>query len=138
MFYFYQGTSLKQIGAIFILVFLASYAEGQNFSSATVLSGSGSVQISRPAGTGSNRLDVRVGLLIFEGDLVKTGSNGKLVIGLKDGSQAIISRDTTVEIKDANNSPRTIFNVLRGKTRIKIEKLGGKPNPYRITTPTTV
>ncbi|MEO7658388.1 MAG: hypothetical protein ABIV48_02130, partial [Pyrinomonadaceae bacterium] len=39
-------TSLKQIGAIFILVFLASYAEGQNFSSATVLSGSGSVQIS--------------------------------------------------------------------------------------------
>ena len=60
------------------------------------------------------------------------------MLGLADGSQAIISENTTVEIKDAKNSPRTIFNILRGKTRIKIEKLGGKPNPYRVTTPTTV
>jgi hypothetical protein len=28
--------------------------------------------------------------------------------------------------------------VLRGKTRVRIEKVGGRPNPYRVNTPTTV
>ena len=39
---------------------------------------------------------------------------------------------------DLSKSPRTIFNVLRGKTRVKIEKVGGRPNPYRVNTPTAV
>src|ERR1043166_1237011 len=45
---------------------------------------------------------------------------------------------TTVLIKDLSQSPRTLFNVIRGKTRIHIEKLGGQPNPYRVNTPTAV
>jgi hypothetical protein len=28
--------------------------------------------------------------------------------------------------------------VIRGKTRVHIEKLGGQPNPYRVNTPTAV
>src|SRR5207248_5912290 len=72
------------------------------------------------------------------GDVIKTLRGGRLVLGLTDGSQAIISEQTTVEITDLSKSPRTIFNLLRGKTRIKIEKVGGRPNPYRVNTPTAV
>ncbi len=121
-----------------ILTLTASIAGSQNLSSAKILRVSGSVQIFRPSGGTLNRIKFGSGTELFPGDVIKTNFDGRLVIGLKDGSQAIISRETTVEIRDTNISPRTIFHILRGKTRIKIEKLGGSPNPYRITTPTTV
>ncbi|CAN5599569.1 hypothetical protein BH20ACI4_BH20ACI4_11920 [soil metagenome] len=129
---------LKAFAFIFIVALSVIGVKSQNLASAKILSSSGSVQITRQTAVGANRVKLRAGDELFAGDVIKTGAGGRVVIGLKDGSQAIISENTTVEIKDTNNSPRTIFNVLRGKTRIKIEKLGGKPNPYRITTPTTV
>jgi hypothetical protein len=70
--------------------------------------------------------------------VIKTYRGGRLVLGLSDGSQAIISDNTTVQIADLSQSPRTIFNLLRGKTRVKIERVGGRPNPYRVNTPTAV
>ncbi|HEV7377981.1 MAG TPA: FecR domain-containing protein [Pyrinomonadaceae bacterium] len=84
------------------------------------------------------KITYRVNDELLAGDVVKTGVGGRLVLGLLDGSQAIIGEKTIVEIADLSKSPRTIFNVLRGKTRIKIEKVGGRPNPYRVNTPTTV
>ncbi len=126
--------SLKVFAFIFI-AFSAIGIEAQSLASAKVLSSTGAVQIVRQTAKG---VKLRAGDELFSRDVIKTGPGGRVVIGLRDGSQAVISENTTVEIKDTNNSPRTIFNILRGKTRIKIEKLGGKPNPYRITTPTTV
>jgi hypothetical protein len=134
----HTNLALKYTAALCLLILIASSVKAQNLASAKILTSSGSVQITRPTGGVMNRVKLRGGDELFAGDVIKTGMDGRLVIGLKDGSQAIIISGTIVEIKDANNSPRTIFNVLRGKTRIKIEKLGGKPNPYRITTPTTV
>lgn len=107
---------------------------------ARILAAQGSVQITRPVAGENSMQPVKLtdGNDLFNGDVIKTNAGGRLVLGLRDNSQAIIGENTTVEIKDTNSAPRTIFNVLRGRTRIKIEKLGGKPNPYRITTPTTV
>jgi hypothetical protein len=123
-----------------LVISSALSANSQELAGAKILSSEGTVEIKRPA-SGSrilNRVKFRPNDPLFVGDLIKTHAASRLIIGLADGSQAIISENTTVEIKDAKNSPRTIFNVLRGKTRIKIEKMGGKPNPYRVTTPTTV
>ncbi len=72
------------------------------------------------------------------GDWIITGRKGRLALGLSDGSQAVIAPQTTVVIQDLSQSPRALFNVIRGKTRIHIEKLGGQPNPYRVNTPTAV
>lgn len=125
------------LGISFVLI-LVSCAYSQDLSSARIVSKSDPVQISRVAGGRTVRVDVQYGTQLYPGDVIKTGSTGRLVIGLSDGSQATISRNTIVEIGNVSTSPRTIFKILRGKTRIKIEKLGGKPNPYRVTTPTTV
>jgi hypothetical protein len=72
------------------------------------------------------------------GDRIITGFGGRLVLGLTDGSQAIVGERTIVEVRDLGSSPRELFHVLRGKTRVYIEKLGGRPNPYRINTPTAI
>ena len=112
----------------------------QTLISARVLSSEGNVEIRRQP---SNQ--PRVEKIVFKvdeelraGDTIVTGRGGRLVLGLSDGSQAVIAAQTTVVIQDLKQSPRTLFNVIRGKTRIEIEKLGGQPNPYRVNTPTAV
>jgi hypothetical protein len=137
--------SLRRVAAscllIFVLVALASVeARAQALVSARILSSEGPVEIERRAEGQPTLTKIvhRVNDELLAGDLIKTLKGGRLVVGLSDGSQAIIGEKTTVEITDLSQTPRTIFNVLRGKTRIKIEKMGGRPNPYRVNTPTAV
>ncbi|MBS1795530.1 MAG: FecR domain-containing protein [Acidobacteria bacterium] len=115
-------------------------ARSQDFVSAKILSAQGAVRIVRlePSQNVMTDVPVAAGTQLRAGDVIKTETGGLIVLGLSDGSQAVIASKTTVEIKDLSGSPRTIFNVLRGKTRIQIQKMGGRPNPYRVTTPTTV
>ncbi|HYX40739.1 MAG TPA: FecR family protein, partial [Pyrinomonadaceae bacterium] len=123
------------------IAFLAAInAPAQTLTSARILSSTGPVEIQRRAQgqTALMKISYRVNDELLAGDVIKTLKGGRLVLGLTDGSQAIISELTTVEITDLSKSPRTIFNLLRGKTRIKIEKVGGRPNPYRVNTPTAV
>jgi hypothetical protein len=135
----------KRINVIFLLissimVLSAIDAQSQTLASARVLSSDGPVEIQRRAQGQAALMKIayRVDDELVAGDVIKTFKGGRLVLGLMDGSQAIISEKTTVEIVDLSQSPRTIFNLLRGKTRIKIEKVGGRPNPYRVNTPTAV
>lgn len=123
-----------------VLGLAASGAHAQALVSARILSSDGPVEIQRRASAQAalTKIDYHVNEELRAGDVIKTYGGGRLVLGLSDGSQAIIGEKTTVEITDLSQSPRTIFNVLRGRTRIKIEKVGGRPNPYRVNTPTAV
>jgi len=116
------------------------HARSQTLVSAKVLSSEGHVKIHRRSEVKGmlTEISYKVNDELFPGDVIQTFKGGRLVLGLTDGSQAIIGEQTVLELMDTSNSPRTIFNVLRGKTRVKIEKVGGRPNPYRVNTPTTV
>jgi hypothetical protein len=113
---------------------------GQTLASAKILSSEGAVEIHRPSQAKGllTKIAYSVNDELFAGDVIRTLKGGRLVLGLTDGSQAIIAEETILKIMDTSSSPRTIFNVLRGRTRVKIEKAGGRPNPYRVNTPTTV
>jgi hypothetical protein len=117
-----------------------STSRAQEMVSAKVLSIQGQVEIQRqPANQPQfQKIAFKIEDQLKAGDTIITGKNGRLVLGLSDGSQAVIAAKTTVVIKDLSQSPRTLFNVIRGKTRVHIEKLGGQPNPYRVNTPTAV
>ena len=112
----------------------------QEMVSAKVLSIQGQVEIQRQQNNQPQlqKIAFKIEDQLQAGDTIVTGKNGRLVLGLSDGSQAVIAAKTTVVIKDLSQSPRTLFNVIRGKTRVHIEKLGGQPNPYRVNTPTAV
>ncbi len=122
------------------LILCGGSAEAQELISARALAIEGHVEIQRkPEGQARNqKIAFKIDDELKAGDTIITGKNGKLVLGLSDGSQAVIAPKTTVVIKDLSESPRTLFNVIRGKTRIHIEMLGGQPNPYRVNTPTAV
>src|SRR5262245_36980914 len=116
------------------------HARDQELVSARALAIEGQVEIRRqPSGQARGQsVAFKVEDELRAGDTIITGKNGKLVLGLSDGSQAVIAPKTTVVIKELSGAPRALFNVIRGKTRIHIEKLGGQPNPYRVNTPTAV
>ena len=121
------------------LVF-TTVAHAQTLVSARVLSSEGPVEIRR-ATNGQAQIQpiaFKTNDALNAGDTIVTGKKGRLVLGLSDGSQAVIAPQTTVVIQNLQQSPRTLFNVLRGKTRVQIEKFGGQPNPYRVNTPTAV
>lgn len=115
-------------------------ANAQHLVAARILSVDGSVEIRRapPSAAKLQKINFKPSNLLKAGDRIVTGWRGRLVLGLTDGSQAIIGEQTVVEVRDLGSSPRELFHVLRGKTRVYIEKLGGRPNPYRINTPTAI
>ena len=129
-----------------ILLGVTLAAQAQEAFRPIVLSFEGEVEIQRAVDRGTAasatmvkaRVDLRARERLLPGDTIVTGGNGRLVLGLPDGSQAVIAPKTTVRIEQLDSNPRTLFHLLKGKTRVQIEKLGGQPNPYRINTPTTV
>jgi hypothetical protein len=123
-----------------LLLLAGSGAPAQDLASARVLSSEGPVEIRRRAGDQAQvqKIVFNVNDALNAGDTIVTGRGGRLVLGLSDGSQAVIAPQTTVVIQELSGSPRTLFHILRGKTRVRIEKLGGQPNPYRVNTPTAV
>jgi hypothetical protein len=123
-----------------LLALLSSLVSAQQAITAKVLASEGQVEILRET---SRKLQVqsiafKVADELIAGDTIITGKNGRLVLGLADGSQAVIAPKTTVILRDLSETPRTLFQMIKGKTRVQIEKLGGQPNPYRVNTPTAV
>lgn len=122
------------------IISLTTIAQAQTLVSARVLSSEGPVEIRRQANGQAQMQPIafKMNDELNAGDTIVTGKKGRLVLGLSDGSQAVIAPQTMVIIQNLQQSPRTLFNVLRGKTRVQIEKHGGQPNPYRVNTPTAV
>lgn len=139
---FYMNSSKANLraGILPILMILSLSGRAQDSFSVRVLTIDGQVEIQRRPDDQARfeTISIRVNDQLRSGDTIVTGRNGRLVIGLSDGSQAVIAPKTTVRIDQLSASPRNLFNLIKGKTRIQIEKLGGRPNPYRVNTPTAV
>lgn len=122
------------------LLCLASHAKAQDLVSARILAAEGQVEIRRriPDQPQIQKISFKTNDEVHTGDAIATGRNGRLTLALSDGSQAMIAPQSTVVIQDLSLNPRALFQILRGKARIHIEKLGGRPNPYRVNTPTAV
>ena len=133
----------RKLLSLVIVIFFSALSAGvgaQEAFTARVLNIEGQVEIRRQTSgqAAFQPVTFKVEDILKAGDTIVTGKNGRLVLGLSDGSQAVIAPKTTVLIEDLGQSPRNLFNVIKGKTRIQIEKLGGRPNPYRVNTPTAV
>jgi hypothetical protein len=73
------------------------------------------------------------------GDRIVTGVNGHVTLELEDGSYIVVSENTTLEVERYWGSElRSLMRVFLGKVRFHIQRLGGRPNPYRIHTPTAL
>ena len=78
------------------------------------------------------------GFLLNPGDRVDTRNGGRVVIDLSDGSIVVVEPQSTVVFEDFRQaqSLRELFEITLGKVRVKINHFGGRPNPYRMNSPT--
>ena len=78
------------------------------------------------------------GYTLNPGDHVDTRQGGRVVIDLSDGSLVIVQPGSYLTIRDfrAATSVRELFDILLGAVRVRIHHLTGKPNPYRMNSPT--
>ena len=73
------------------------------------------------------------------GDKIRTGEGAQLTLGLPDGSYIVVSENTALEIeKFWGSDVRNLMKVMLGRVRFFIQRLGGRPNPYRVNTPTAL
>ena len=103
---------------------------------ARVASVTGPVLLSR--GNSATAFTMTPGYELGPGDKIDTHGGGRVVIELTDGSMIVVQPDSTIVIKDfrAAVSLREFFDIVLGSVRVKINHFGGRPNPYRINSPT--
>ena len=77
--------------------------------------------------------------LVRMGDEVRTGPGGSLILELPDGSYMSVSENSVLTIQEFwSPGLRSLINLMMGKVRFYIQRLGGRPNPYRVGTPTAL
>jgi hypothetical protein len=73
------------------------------------------------------------------GDEIRTGPGATLTLEMLDGSYVVVSENSVFTVQDFWSSDvRSIMNLVLGKVRFYIQRLGGRPNPYRVGTPTAL
>jgi hypothetical protein len=87
---------------------------------------------------GAAALAAMAGSELAPGDRLDTHGGGRLVIELTDGSMIVVQPESVIVIKDfhAAVSIRELFEIMLGSVRVKINHFVGRPNPYRINSPT--
>ena len=72
------------------------------------------------------------------GDRIDTRGGGRVVIDLSDGSMVVIQPESVIILKDFQqaSSLRELFEISLGMVRVKINHFSGRPNPYRMNSPT--
>ena len=78
------------------------------------------------------------GAILNPGDRIDTRGGGQVVIDLSDGSMVVVAPGSLVLLKDFHeaSSLRELFEITLGMVRVKINHFAGRPNPYRMNSPT--
>jgi FecR-like protein len=127
---------MKKLGLLVVFLLAPSVLWAQGVM--TVSNVSGVVEIRSAASKAFVPMSAAV-RQVNAGDQIRTGDGSYVMLTLADGSYLNVTPNSTVTIQDYWSSGlRGIANILAGKVRFYIEKLGGQPNPVRVGTPTAL
>ncbi|HEY2013915.1 MAG TPA: FecR family protein [Bryobacteraceae bacterium] len=87
---------------------------------------------------GDAPIALTAGSILNPGDRIDTRGGGRVVIDLSDGSMVVVQPESVVVLKDFQqaSSLRELFEITVGMVRVKINHFAGRPNPYRMNSPT--
>lgn len=126
--------------AVTVLAILALFARQLPAQTGPVIARAASVTgaATLVSASSSGSFALSAGFLLNPGDRVDTRGGGRVVIDLTDGSMVVVEPQSVIVIKDFRqaDSLRELFEILIGKVRVQINHFGGRPNPYRMNSPT--
>jgi hypothetical protein len=101
---------------------------------AKVITLNGQVSILRD----SNPWALNLGDAVQPRQVIITGPDGYAVFQVSDGSTFEVFPNARVTFRDNPGSWHDLLDVLLGRVKVHIQKLGGQPNHNRVRTPTAV
>ena len=130
-----RGLLLRTALLLFAFHAVHHLASAQGSIEARVTNVQGRALISRQSRAPS---DISRGSTVEPGDAIDTRAGGRVTIELGDGSLVVVQPGSLVLLKDFQNasSLRELMQIMVGRVRVRINHLGGRPNPYRINSPT--
>jgi hypothetical protein len=75
---------------------------------------------------------------IQPGETIVTGFDGYALFQLDDGSKFEVFPESKVIFRANRGNWRDLLDIYLGKVKVEIQKLGGRPNPYRVNSPTAL
>jgi hypothetical protein len=78
------------------------------------------------------------GSQIKPGQIVVTGPDGYALFQVSDGSTFEVFSNSRVVFRDNPGNWEDFLNLLLGRIKVHIQKLGGQPNPNKVRTPTAI
>ncbi|HEX4924029.1 MAG TPA: FecR family protein [Bdellovibrionales bacterium] len=105
----------------------------------TVMVAVGGCAITRPEG---DVAPAKVGAKVFEGDIIETTNNGKVVLKLMNDNTVNVapSSRALIQLHETNDSThKTLINLMYGTIRSAVKKApGNAKNDFRVKTPSAV
>jgi len=125
--------------AVVILALLLAPAAVWAQGTLRVLSVRGPVEWKAPSGRSFVPVTATTQQVIQAGDELRTGPDAEIYLELPDRSYVVVSENSKFTVEDYwSGNLRSIINLMVGRARFYIQKLGGRPNPYSVTTPTAL
>jgi hypothetical protein len=90
------------------------------------------------AGNAHTSAEITRGVVLVPGDEIDTRGGGRVTVELSDGSLVVVEPGSVVMLQDFRDasSLRELLKISVGRVRVRINHFGGRPNPYRINSPT--
>jgi len=121
------------MAAVFaMLLAAAAFAQAQD---ARLVMLNGTLTVSRDGGS-TRTLSLNDGVQI--GDELMTGPDSEAVIETRDGATVRIFPGSRFVLTEPSSGLREFLHLILGSVKVHIEKLSGRPNPHKMTTPTAV
>lgn len=117
------------------LLAMAPLTAGDLGDGGQVITVSGQVSIERQHG---ELWAVQTSNIIQPGQIIVTGADGYALLRLADGSNFEVFGNSRVVFRANRGNWRDLLDIYLGKVKIHIEKLGGRPNPYRVNSATAL
>lgn len=134
-----SGALSTGIGVLALLLLTSGSSSAQTIPQqlpgARIISLSGDLSVRR------GRMPVQM-LHLYEGvqtgDELITGQDSEATIQTSDGSTVHIFPDSRVIFSEHSFDIQEFLHLFLGSIKVHIEKLSGRPNPHKMTTPTAV
>lgn len=81
---------------------------------------------------------LRINDAVHSGDELATGENSQAMLRTGDGSTVIVYPDSRIIFNERSADVRELLHLFLGSIKVHIEKLSGRPNPHKLSTPTAV
>jgi hypothetical protein len=133
-----RGLAGRWLVAATLLVVCGMPVYADENGAAKVVTLTGQVSVWRDTSPNSSPWALNIGDAVMPRQIIVTGSDGYALLQVSDGSTFEVFSNARVIFRDNPGNWKDLLEVLLGRVKIQIQKLGGQPNYNKVRTPTAV